>query len=258
MDKKLVINWYRTLDSTNSEAQRHLDLAPEGSVWAADFQTSGRGQRGNTWESARGENLMFTVLFRPEFLPAARQFLISQAAALGVCRYLCEKGLNACIKWPNDIYVGDKKICGMLIEHTWGGDKLSASIAGIGINLNQVKFDSDAPNPTSLLLEAGGSPRDRKQELQLVLERIFAYYEILRTAFDGPHAAEGGDAVRELEAEYLGRLYRRGEWHRFKETPSGAEFTAKITGIDASACLVLEQENGTEKAYAFQEIRYIL
>lgn len=270
MNKNLVINWYETLDSTNSEAARQLEGAAEGTVWTTDFQTKGKGQRGNTWESARGKNLMFTLLLRPDFLPASRQFLVSQAAALGVCRYLKDKGLNAKIKWPNDIYVGDKKICGMLLEHTLGGDKLSASIAGIGINLNQTRFESDAPNPTSVLLEAPGEELDRKEELLKVLTCIFTLYESLRGAFSSPFPAGGAgqecgtrteedsSAVRCIEEEYLESLYRRNEWHRFTETATGTVITARITGVNENACLVLEQAGGLKKAYAFKEIRYIL
>ena len=196
MEKNLGIKWYQTIDSTNSQANRELADAPHGSVWVADFQTAGRGQRGNKWESKTAENLTFTILFRQVFLHPAQQFCISQICSLGVCRYLRNKGLPAQIKWPNDIYIGNKKICGMLIEHSISGDKLSASIIGIGLNLNQREFMSDAPNPTSLLLEtealaSSGTASaavpdgiyDRREELSQLLGYIFTAYEELEEGF---------------------------------------------------------------------------
>ena len=98
MDKNLGIKWYQTLDSTNSQAAREFDQAPEGTVWIADFQSAGRGQRGNRWESKAAENLTFSILFRPVFLSPAQQFQVSQAVSLGVQRYLQGKGLDAKIK----------------------------------------------------------------------------------------------------------------------------------------------------------------
>ena len=111
------IIWFETLDSTNSEANRRMEDAEDFTVYAARFQTNGRGQKGNTWESAVGENLTFSIIVKPAGLKAEDQFLLSEVAALGVVSYLTSKGLEAKIKWPNDIYVFDNKICGILIEH---------------------------------------------------------------------------------------------------------------------------------------------
>ncbi len=261
MKKNLTINWFDTIDSTNTQAGREIDTAPEGCVWIADFQTAGRGQRGNSWESSRGKNLTFTTLFRPGFLHASKQFSISEIVALGVCRYLKEKGVMPRIKWPNDIYIGDKKICGMLIEHTVCGDKLSASIAGIGINLNQTEFASDAPNPTSLrLLTASSAEYDRREELSRVLSHIYTLYEDLRDGYE-----------EEIRYEYMENLYRFNEFCRFTEIDpddiadrpvekmkAGKEIEARITGIDENSCLILEHKTGAVKHYAFKEIRYII
>ena len=277
MEKNLGIKWYRTLDSTNTQAAREIDTAEEGTVWIADFQTAGRGQRGNKWESAESENLTFTILLRPEFLSPSRQFCISQICSIGVCRYLVAKGLPAKIKWPNDIYIGNKKICGMLIEHSIRGDKLAVSIAGIGLNLNQTRFASDAPNPTSLLLEcssrqllpstASGQEKfastfsfDRKEELQQLLGYIFTVYQELQ---DGFHT--------ELDKEYTQNLYRLGEWHKYIEIDpdapadmpvekimQGKEITARIIGVDPYGCAIFEHLNGTKKTYPFKGIRYVI
>ena len=147
------VNWLKEIDSTNSEAHRRRHEATDFTVWAAEFQTAGRGQRGNTWESAVGENLTFSILFKPSNFLSTRQFELSQVVALGVVGYLATHGIEAKLKCPNDIYVGDKKICGILIENVLSGATLSVCIAGIGINLNQKIFRSDAPNPTSVLIE---------------------------------------------------------------------------------------------------------
>lgn len=271
MEQNLHIKWYKCIDSTNTQAARELDTANEGTVWIADFQTAGRGQRGNKWESKEAENLTFTILFRPVFLHPSQQFLISQICSLGVCRYLRSKGLPAQIKWPNDIYVGNKKICGMLIENSIMGDKLAVSIAGIGLNLNQKVFSSDAPNPTSLILEFSsrqllpnsqeeGHCFNRKEELNTLLEYIFTAYGQL----------EDGMAA-ELDKEYTGNLYRLNEFHKFIEISNdadvnmpvekikdGKEITARIIGVDPYGCAILEHQDGTKKTYPFKGIRYVL
>ncbi len=267
MEKNLGIKWYQTIDSTNSQAARELATAEEGTVWIADFQTAGRGQRGNKWESSKSENLTFSILFRPHFLSPAQQFQISQIASLGVLRYLLSKGLDAKIKWPNDIYIGNKKICGMLIEHSISGDKLSGSIVGIGLNLNQKVFASDAPNPTSLILEKPAeeqnlpdNPYNRKEELSTLLGYIFTAYSELEEGY-----------TQELEKEYLASLYRLGEWHKFIEIPDnaeinmpvekitgGKEITARIIGVDHYGCAILEHSSGEIRHYPFKGVRYVL
>ena len=127
----------------------------DGDIVWADFQTAGRGQRGHTWESRAGENLTFSVVLEPTFLPAREQFLLSEAVALALVDMLAEQGVEARIKWTNDIYVGDRKLVGILIEHTYSGCNLSRTIAGVGINVNQRAFSADVPNPTSMALETG-------------------------------------------------------------------------------------------------------
>lgn len=263
MYKKLDIKWYTTIDSTNMQAQREMHSAEEGSVWVADFQTSGRGQRGNVWESAKSRNLMFTILFKPDFLLAQEQFLISQTVALAIVNYLKNRGLVAKIKWPNDIYCGDRKICGILIENAISGANLSASIAGIGININQTRFDSDAPNPTSLLLESNSllpgdyadlEEFDRKEELQALLEEITRLYALL---------CEGEEEY--IRGAYLNAMYRKEGYHKFMDLSGRAEgmsedkcFEARIIGPDRYGCLLLERRDGTRSNYAFQEVRYII
>ena len=264
MEKNLGIKWYQTIDSTNSQAARELATAEEGTVWIADFQTAGRGQRGNKWESSKSENLTFSILFRPHFLSPAQQFQISQIASLGVLRYLLSKGLDAKIKWPNDVYIGNKKICGMLIEHSISSDKLSGSIVGIGLNLNQKIFASDAPNPTSLILELSSqqdmAPFDRKEELSTLLGYICTAYQELEEGFH-----------KELDQEYTRNLYRHNQWHQYMEIDPNAPadmpvekmaaattITAKLLGVDQYGCAILQHTCGTKKTYPFKGIRYVL
>ncbi len=171
------ITWFTQIDSTNSEAHRNADTAPEGSVWAARFQTKGRGQYDRKWISTQGENLLATLLLRPTFLPTNEQALISKCTALGICDFLSLYGVDARIKWPNDIYSGTNKICGILIEHIISGNNFVASIIGFGININQTSFDG-APNPTSLALETG---KNHSPELLLpqVLQCIQKWYQLV-------------------------------------------------------------------------------
>lgn len=132
--------------STNDEARdakyRHGDI-----VWA-ERQTAGRGQRGHTWTSPEGENLTFSMVLEPRFLPVGEQFLLSEAVTLALTDTFAAYGIDTHIKWTNDIYVGDRKLVGILIEHNHAGASLSRTIAGIGINVNQTAFDPALPNPS--------------------------------------------------------------------------------------------------------------
>ena len=156
MTKKHDIMWFKSVDSTNEEARRRISEIDNLSVLSALEQTAGRGQRGNKWTSNAGENLMFSVVlkFSPEYsgLDARDQFVLNEIAALSVVDFLRSHGIHAQIKWPNDIYVGSRKICGILIENSLRGNRLSSSIIGIGLNINQRNFDVNLPNPTSMVL----------------------------------------------------------------------------------------------------------
>ncbi len=246
----LEIKWFETIDSTNYEAFRQIETAKDFTTYAAKFQTSGRGQKGNSWESAVGKNLTFSILIRPTLLKATDQFLVSQIVALGIVKYLESFKIKAKIKWPNDIYVGNRKICGILIEHYLSGANLSVSILGIGVNLNQREFASDAPNPTSLLLETG-EEHLLDNELKEILTFIKEYYDKLNV--------KTYKTFKEVtEKSYIESLYKFGEFAYYQETDSEVIFESRITGIDKNACLVLEKRDGTKKSYAFKEIRYLL
>lgn len=279
MEQNLVIKWYTTIDSTNTQAQKEAAQSPEGSVWFAEYQTNGRGQRGNKWESGAGENLTFTLLLKPTFLNPAMQFAISETISVGICKYLQQKGLDPKIKWPNDIYIGNKKICGILIEHSISGDNLSVSICGIGLNLNQTKFSADAPNPTSVSLEITAKQKDSsgekdinaeihtkynlKEELSALLSQILSVYNQIK---------ENPGKIKLLHKEYLSYLYRYNQIHKFIEITQqsnldipvekieqGRTIDGKIIGVDDYGCLIMQTYNPDKiKTYSFKEVKYII
>ena len=250
------IRWFDTIDSTNTRMLADQAGLSDRTVYAALFQTAGRGQKGNRWESRPGENLTFSILLKPAQLHVREQFILSQIVALGILDYLRAEGVDATIKWPNDIYAGDRKICGTLIENSLSDGRIACSVAGIGLNLNQRVFDPALPNPTSLSLVTGRH-YDVKSELPRLLACIFAYYDKIWS----PYARNGFDAM------YLEHLYRRGQWHLFEEMPasevptehrSGRRLEARILGIDPEARLLLEHRDGTLHHYGFKEIKYVL
>ncbi|MCM1066141.1 MAG: biotin--[acetyl-CoA-carboxylase] ligase [Muribaculaceae bacterium] len=231
--------------STNSELAARID-APHGAVLVAVEQTAGRGQRGNSWEAEPGKNLTFSQLLRPSRLPAARQFELSMAVSLAIAEAidgLLPEGVCTSIKWPNDIYIGTGKVCGILIENKLAGALIERSIAGIGINVNQQIFLSDAPNPTSIIMHNGGRDTDLRAFLADVSERI------VRT-FD---AYEAAGRPEDLKAAYMARLMcTRGE-HTFADAAHGT-FKACITDVDYDGMLTLS--NGCH--YAFKEVTFII
>ncbi|MBR5018164.1 MAG: biotin--[Bacteroidales bacterium] len=251
-----TIHWFDTVDSTNTRLMNDKAELPDKTVYAARFQTAGRGQKGNRWESRPGENLTFSILLKPDGIAAAEQFILSEVVALGLVDYLAGEGVPATIKWPNDIYAGDRKICGTLIEPVLSEGKVASAVAGIGLNMNQRVFDPSLPNPTSLALQTGKT-YEVEAELPKLLACIFSYYDRLYS----PYARNGFDAF------YLDKLYRRGEWHLFEELPAsdipaehraGLRIEARILGIDPKARLLLEHRDGTIHAYGSKEIKYVL
>lgn len=250
-----LIRWLEETDSTNSQISREKGTLDNFSCVAASVQRSGRGQRGNSWESEGGANLTFSLLFRPEMIHVQEQFIVSEAVALAVADYLKANGVEASIKWPNDIYVSDSKICGILIENSLDGDRLADCIIGIGLNVNQTSFSPSLPNPVSLKLITG---------------RTFNLEDELRTlhTFLVEYLSKLG-SFRErnsLDGRYLENMYRRGQWCGYEEMPasevptekrSGKRFNARILGIDNSARLILERTDGTVSHYSFKEIKYI-
>lgn len=229
--------------STNDEARdaryRHGDV-----VWA-ERQTAGRGQRGHVWSSAEGEGLTFTLVLEPQFLPVGEQFLLSEAVALALADAFAGFGIGTRIKWTNDIYAGDRKLVGILIEHNLSGPTLARTIVGIGINVNQLSFDPALPNPVSMALLTGRS-FDRGEVLEAFLGCMRRRYAQL---------ADGGRET--LQRDYRARMYRLDELHSYR-LPDGTLFRAAIRGVRPDGALLLEREEGTRCAYLFREVEFVL
>lgn len=233
---------YKSLPSTNTEAKkpgyRH------GDAIIAREQTAGRGQRGNRWSSNAGENLTFSLVWEPTFLEAKRQFLLSEAVALALADTLAEYDLRPKIKWTNDIYIGNKKICGILIEHDLGTDGcLARTIVGVGLNINQKVFEEWVPNPTSMATVCGKS-FDLNEVFQHLYDALESRYNQLQTS------------PEELEKEYDALLYRKGEMHTYR-LPSGKLFEGVILGVKSSGELLVESE-GIVVPYLFKEIEFVI
>ena len=233
-------------ESTNNYMHGLLEkeALPEGVVIVADFQSHGKGQVGNSWESEAGKNLMFSVLLHPDFLPANQQFLISQISALAVQQMLETFAKPVFVKWPNDIYWNDKKICGMLIENDIAGTKLMNSIIGIGVNINQKKFYSNAPNPVSLT-QITGNEYDLCEMLNIFLSCFFKLYNTLMQG--------ANEVIRNL---YFASLYRGKGYHLFNDANN--EFEACIQNVEPSGHLTLALRNGEKKRYAFKEVSFVM
>ena len=204
-------------------------------VWA-DYQTAGRGQGTNTWESERGKNLTFSILLHPVDLPANRQFLLSMQVSLAICEALGEHIGDLSIKWPNDIYWRNAKIAGILIENSLQGSVIRDSIVGVGLNVNQRQFMSDAPNPISLW-QICEHETDREQ----LLKDILAALDRLL-----------GQEVRE---QYLAMLYRRKGFHPYVDK-DGA-FMAELEDVEDDGHLLLCDDSGGRRRYAFKEVTFI-
>ena len=229
--------------STNDDARD--EKYHEGDVVWADFQTAGRGQRGHEWHSRKGENLTFSVVLEPTFVPIAEQFSVSEVVALSLVDMLAEYGIEAKIKWTNDIYVGDRKLVGILIEHSLVSATLRRTIVGVGINVNQREFDPSIPNPVSMV-QLLGKELNAEEVLQCFLKCLQKNYEHLR---------KGGAAS--LHSRYNSLLYRLNEYHTYA-LPSGEKFRAKIVGTASSGALRLENEQGESKDYLFKEVEFVI
>ena len=233
-------------NSTNNYLQSlcSKQKVEELTVVVADFQTSGRGQRGNSWESDSGKNLLFSIVIFPEFLEARRQFLISQIISLAIKEELDTYTTDISIKWPNDIYWKEKKICGMLIENDLMGRNISQSIAGIGININQETFHSFAPNPVSLR-QITGKEFDLFEILKSIVLRIQSYYSLLKKG-----------NTESIVCQYEMSLFKKEGMHRFKD--ANGEFLARIICVEPEGRLILEDEILNKRGYMFKEVEYLL
>jgi len=240
---KSKIHRFDSLESTNRYCEvLDLQKVEDFSCFWAMEQTAGIGQRGNHWASAAGQNLTFSLVLHPSFLPADRQFKLTESLSLAIVDFLSElkTGHPVQIKWPNDIYVGSSKICGTLVSTRLMGNTIASAICGIGININQLLFPEWVPNPTSLALLTGGHYELESLLVSLLLS-CSRRYEALR----------GGE---DPESEYL-------KWLLNMNVPAhyiyqGQQITATITGVDCHGRLLLQVDDGRRLSCAMKEITY--
>ena len=237
---------YNELGSTNEELNRLLGLEDldEGIVIRAGFQRKGKGYQGNSWLSEPGKNLLFSILLKPGSLHVENAFHISRIVSLSIIEMLDKHGVKAYIKWPNDILTGSGKICGILIENSIIGDRISHSVIGVGLNVNQEDFNSSIPFPTSLFLEKG-CHFDMKILLEDFRTALGSFYQVLLT---------GNQEM--IMAAYLERLHLLGKPSVFSDGRS--EFIASIKGVLPGGELELLLNDSEIRRYGFKEIEYLV
>ncbi len=241
MGKNLV--YLPECHSTNTLALElsQRSSAVEGTIIITDNQTNGRGQRGNEWLSEPNKNLTFSLIVKPTFLKPIDQFNLTVAISLALCDFLTQRIPGKVkIKWPNDILVHDKKLCGILIENSLAGDTIQFSVVGIGLNVNQTSFSlASASSMKTLTNEDYALP----VEFPSLLEFLEQRYLQLRSG-----------KIIELKSDYLNSLYGRGEFRKFADV--AGEWWGIIQGVNQQGkLLVLKQ--GDIKSYDLKEIRWI-
>ena len=235
-------------NSTNDLLRQH----PEYVTVRTDFQTSGRGQQGNGWESERSKNLLFsTLLLRPQ-IAVEKQFILSMAVCVALRQAVLDtigtevlkNNAPLCIKWPNDLYAGDKKLAGILIENSLQAGHIEQSIIGIGLNVNQMQFQNWPTHPISMKMVLG-----KDVELEPLLERLVAAVDqrVQRLRFD--------DGIAEIKRDYLERMFRYRQWGDY-ETKEG-NVKRFITGLDPFGRLETIDENGRKFVYDIKEIKFV-
>lgn len=240
---------FDSLESTNKYCEL-LDLTAveEFTVVCAREQTAGIGQRGNVWHSEPGKNLTFSLVLKPTFLPFEQQYMLTKAVSLGVADCLASllpEGQEVSIKWPNDIYIGMRKVCGILISNHVSGSSLSSSVVGIGLNVNQTAFPKWIPNPVSLKQVTG-----REEALEPLLRRLVECIALRYGQLQG-----GLEGVEALDNEYLSRLLFRGE-----ERPyllRGERVDATIVGVNRFGHLDLTGAHGEKYTCQLKELVFL-
>ncbi|MFO7923289.1 MAG: biotin--[acetyl-CoA-carboxylase] ligase [Bacteroidales bacterium] len=248
MEKRIVgkeILKFSSLDSTNDHCRKIAGTSAidEGTVVWADKQLMGRGQGSNTWESESGQNLTFSIVLYPRFLEASDQFYLSMVASLGLTDFLKEFMKNIYIKWPNDIYAGDRKIAGILIENSVMENRIDNSILGIGININQDSFPKYIPNPVSLKQITG-----YRAEPGECLEKICRYT-------DHWYAMLQKEEKTKIKNRYTKHLYGLDQLNRYRKGET--IFKAYIRGVDNFGRLALEDDKGETRYFGLKEVEFL-
>ncbi len=231
-----------TQEYLNTLAQRHN--LPEWTICRVLHQRQGKGMGSNSWESEKNKNLLFSLFLRPEFLRPHEAFTLSKVVALGIRNtlqtYVAEPVF---IKWPNDIYIGDKKVCGMLVENTFTDVRINTSLIGIGININQTAFSPDLPNPASLI-HFTNREESIEQALRMAIEQIkHNYYKAKQ------------EGIAWINDNYLAHLYQINEWHTYQCDTN--TFKGRITGVDTYGFLQIKDADGNVRSYDVKQVRYL-
>ena len=234
------------VDSTNDYLKNQLSKSaplPEGTVILADEQKAGRGQQNNVWYSEPGKNLTLSLLLKPSFLSISQQFVLNKAISLAINEVLQSIiGDHAKIKWPNDMYVKNHKIGGVLIENVIQGNKWKYAIIGIGLNVNQEHFPPEAKKATSML-KILHTDYDLQFLLTQLCSSIEAWYLKLKT-----------DKIKDVDESYLTKLYRFNETASYQA--NGEVFNARIVGVDSSGLLQLDSGDSI-RSYNIKEVEFL-
>ena len=260
---------YPEIDSTNKAIKKisENEKLPSGSIVIADFQTAGRGQAGNSWESEAGKNLTFSMFFKASFIPANMAFVISEMISLCVKRTLDKYIPDITVKWPNDIYFKDKKIAGILIENSIQQGQISQSVAGIGININQTEFLGNAPNPVSMALITGQTYdiasilEDFRsifvEQSELINKRGNTYYNDINTPENtGKSHAACNPFFETIHKDYINSAYRKEGYHKYRDDTG--IFEAAIHDIEPAGYLILKRTDDSLSRYAFKEVTFVM
>lgn len=259
MEQGKVAFCYPELDSTNSEALRRLRNSPFPTQWTtiqALYQTAGRGQGNNGWFSSPGKNILCSFIYYPPGWEVENLFRLTQVQSLCVRAVISEtlirhgnSSATVSIKWPNDIYIDEKKVAGILIQNSLLGKKIQWSVLGLGLNINEVDFPSDLNHKaTSIRLN---TPQREELDLNRCLESVFA---TLKSTFE--HFASPASFV-ELDKKYHEHLYRRNELHRYRRTSTNEIFTATLLGVDANGQLILQLTDGRRELFQLKSIAFL-
>ena len=238
------ITWHKCLESTNSDAKMHIDGYDNLSVSAALSQEKGRGQADHKWFATPGKNLTFTIILKPRGFAATDALFLTRITTLSLLSYLSAKGIEARIKWPNDIYWHDSKISGTIIDTAISGKVICQCIYGIGININQRVFTGDAPNPVSLCTIVGHDV-GRDGVMEKFLHRLENRMDALEK-----HRYD------DVTAEYVGSLYRRSGFFEYEDCCG--RFSAEIVGVMPNGHLVLCDSDGKRRDYELKEVKFII
>ena len=249
----MKITHFKTLESTNQYLQNLLNEGIDivDNIVVTDYQTSGKGQGKNVWESEDGKNLLFSIALDMSFLKAENQFILTQIVSVTMInvlkKYLPEESLS--IKWPNDIYFNDKKIAGILIKNEIKGMMMRTSIIGIGLNVNQTSFDKNLPNPISMKMITG-----KDFDLDELLSAISCQLSAISHQLSAVSYQLSAISYQFSTFNYTNKLYRYKQWASYEHEGSVKEMM--IIGYDQFGRLILKEKNDREVVCDLKEISF--